>query len=121
MKNKQIYQDKHVLWILATMGVFLSANPICEQIKKDLAAKRKQEMATVIQHHSYIGANQTPVTQLKLDTDGNKETTEAICEFDVEDIKPLSPEDLKKTLPVGTKRTIWEWKKLGRFSTVEHP
>ena len=119
MKNKQVYQDKYILFILAGLGALLFASPICDKMSKKKTAKQTQPNATVIKHHSYVGGDYYPMAQLWLDTDGNRATPEAVCEFALEDIKPLTQNDLEQIMPVGTTRTVWEWKRLGRFSKFE--
>ena len=119
MKNKQIYQSKEALIAIACLGALLLISPFCNKHNKKTVLKQPQTTGTVIKHHSYTGDDYYPMTQLWLDTDGNKETAEAVCEFAADDITPLTAEDLEQIMPVGTTRTIWEWNRLGRLSKFE--
>lgn len=118
MKNKQIYQSREALIFLACLGAVLFLAPFCNRADKKTPAKQ-HTTATVINHYSYTNDNHDHLTQLWLDTDGNKATAEAVCEFALEEIKPMTEEDINQIMPVGTTRTLWEWKRLGRVSKFE--
>ena len=115
MKNQQIYQNKSVLFAMVCLSALFLATSNCNSQKPKPVSKQRQT-ATVIDHQSYNEKNYYPMAQILLDTDGDKKTPEAVCEIALDDLKPLTHEDLKQMIPTGTTRTIWEWKRIGRFS-----
>ena len=118
MKNKQIYQNNAVLYAIGCMGALLMIAPFFNRHYKKEETRQNPPTATVVQHHTDTNNAAHPTTQLWLDIDGN-ETPDALCEFTLDDIKPLSDKELQQIMPVGTTRTIWEWKRLGHYSKFE--
>ena len=118
MKNQQIYQQKAFLYALACLSALLVCAR-CDDKPNTKKTAKQMKPATVINHHTYIGGDYYPMMQFLLDTDGDKKTAESVCEISLENIHPLTTNDLKQILPIGATRTMWEWNKIGRISKFE--
>jgi len=111
------YQQKAVFFALVCLGMALFAHPFYKKLTTK-ESKQQKQIATVIDYRDYVGNHPYPMVRVLLDTDGNKETAESICDVALENTSSLNHEDLKQILPVGTTRTMWEWNKIGQVSKV---
>ena len=98
-----------VVSTVAAAGVFSERKD-----KKDNALAVK--MATVVTKNRLDGDEMT-VTRLGLDMDRNKDTIEAFCDMEME--LPYADPRYEKIFPIGTTRSVFEWKKMGRFRMVK--
>ena len=108
-------QQKSICCTLAILSATVMAMSGCNKAAQDPA--QQKQTATVISHRSYLDGKY-PTVQILLDKDEDPRTTEAICELPPPSIRNLTPEDVEQILPKGSKRSVWEWKRIGRYVTL---
>ena len=110
IKNK----NRYLVLTLGCIAAVLMTGVYYNDSKKKTTDNQKK-FAAVLKHDIQNKAN---LDKISLDMDNNPRTAEATCEVNLKKIAPLSEQDLQEILPVGTRRSVWEWKKIGHLTQV---
>ena len=111
---KEKHRTQRILLSLAGLAVVLWAGNRYEQSQQEHQKKQKQP-ATIVGRHVCFDKNNQASTQIFLDTDGNTDTLEALCEIDCPHNVPPSEEELDNQFPLGTTKSMLEWKRRGNL------